>query len=141
MAWLDKPRLHNGFLNLMQVSWTPMWKKRSALFILLTKGRDFIPQDPNPLSWIFDFVEKCYKCNRYGHFARECKVDVDRCYKCSELGHIAKDCPKEIDSGMYQTLIIKTAACVIIKFFFFVCLPENSLFFLCILKSLQMLPV
>jgi len=44
-------------------------------------------------------IDKCYKCNRPGHFARECRMDQDRCYRCNDLGHLARDCSKEIDSG------------------------------------------
>ena len=44
-------------------------------------------------------AEKCYKCSRPGHFARECRMDEDRCYKCNQLGHVARDCSKDIDSG------------------------------------------
>ena len=45
------------------------------------------------------FTARCYKCNKLGHFARECKMEGERCYNCNKIGHIAKDCDKEIDEG------------------------------------------
>jgi hypothetical protein len=42
---------------------------------------------------------RCYRCNRNGHFARDCRESADRCYKCNKSGHLAKDCSNEVESG------------------------------------------
>ncbi|KAK1425082.1 hypothetical protein QVD17_20426 [Tagetes erecta] len=39
----------------------------------------------------------CYKCNRAGHFARECKSTTTatlKCHECGDPGHIRPNCPK-----------------------------------------------
>lgn len=43
-------------------------------------------------------LKKCFRCLEYGHFARDCKGNVDRskcCIKCGAEGHIAKVCEKD----------------------------------------------
>ena len=37
---------------------------------------------------------KCFTCNKTGHFANECKKsNIDEiCYNCKETGHYSKDC-------------------------------------------------
>jgi cellular nucleic acid-binding protein len=42
---------------------------------------------------------RCYRCNKNGHIARDCKENSERCYRCNQSGHIAKDCTKADDSG------------------------------------------
>ena len=43
--------------------------------------------------------QKCYKCARFGHFARDCRHTEDRCYKCNQMGHKAKECDREMGQG------------------------------------------
>lgn len=30
-----------------------------------------------------NFTTKCFKCNRTGHFARNCQEEQERCYRCN----------------------------------------------------------
>ena len=44
-----------------------------------------------------DGKPKCFNCNKYGHMAKECRLEKKEretrtCFKCNKKGHIAKDC-------------------------------------------------
>ncbi|GKG09272.1 putative reverse transcriptase domain-containing protein, partial [Tanacetum coccineum] len=54
------------------------------------------------------YTQKCHKCNKVGHFARDCRsfgnINVantqkrnpkgNGCFKCGAPGHFKRDCPK-----------------------------------------------
>ena len=39
------------------------------------------------------FQVKCFKCNRIGHSARNCRVNPVICFACGSAGHIRRNCP------------------------------------------------
>lgn len=40
-------------------------------------------------------VARCYKCQRYGHLAKECRTALDTCGHCAVEGHTFNDCPEK----------------------------------------------
>lgn len=51
-------------------------------------------------------ISRCYRCNKNGHFARDCKEAAERCYRCNQSGHLAKDCENEVESGKLDVSLI-----------------------------------
>ena len=47
-----------------------------------------------------DKKPKCFNCNKYGHMAKECRLEkkereIQTCFKCDKKEHIAKDCKEK----------------------------------------------
>ena len=53
-------------------------------------GREKVMADPRARDYGLGGGLKCYKCSRYGHFAKDCKDEDERCYRCFVVGHIAR---------------------------------------------------
>lgn len=34
----------------------------------------------------------CFKCNQFGHMAKDCDVEGYKCHRCNKKGHKSKDC-------------------------------------------------
>jgi len=48
--------------------------------------------------------KKCFKCNKVGHFSKDCRVKTNqnnkyvRCFRCNKIGHIEKSCREKPQS-------------------------------------------
>ena len=62
---------------------------------------------------------RCYRCNKSGHFARDCKEAQERCYRCNQTGHHAKECENDVESGKISLII-----------FFLLIINTKNLYFL-----------
>lgn len=38
-------------------------------------------------------ITRCFKCQRFGHLAKDCKAKTDTCGHCAKEGHSFKECP------------------------------------------------
>jgi len=47
-------------------------------------------------------VVRCFMCQRFGHFANDCKSEVDVCGHCCKEGHRYKNCPESKDAPRYE---------------------------------------
>jgi len=48
--------------------------------------------------------KKCFRCNKVGHFSKDCRVKTNqnnkhvRCFRCNKIGHIEKSCKEKPQS-------------------------------------------
>lgn len=45
----------------------------------------------------------CFKCNKIGHFAAQCRQEPFRCYTCQQSGHLSKACPNRNSQYAYRS--------------------------------------
>lgn len=38
-------------------------------------------------------ITRCYRCQRFGHLAKDCRADTETCSHCAKDGHNIKNCP------------------------------------------------
>lgn len=55
-------------------------------------------------------VSRCYKCQRYGHMAKDCKSLKDVCGHCATEGHITKNCPNKNDATKAKCVCCSSVA-------------------------------
>jgi len=62
----------------------------------------------------FKKSKKCFKCNKFGHIAKDCKIKSNqggkqiRCFKCNKTGHVEKFCKEKQQLKLGESCSIKS---------------------------------